>query len=130
MAVWVGLAPVRPSLAAAVAFPAIDLALALFVQARNEKIQRLLPFIRMVRSAGLKRTAAKTAMYLAGIILAFVAETFLGVPYAIRIVCGMVGVTELKSCLEHLDDLHGGPLFEKALQRLAPEQPKDEDTNA
>lgn len=127
MAMWAALVPIRPALLAAILFPVIDLALALLVQARNEKIKGVMPLVRMIRSAGLKRTCAKTTLYLSGILLAFAAETYLGVPYAIRVVCGIVGVSELKSCLEHLDDLHGGPLFETALQSLAPEKPPRED---
>lgn len=60
--------------------------------------------------------------------LAYVTQTTLTgdlVP-ALRIVTGLVGATELKSCLEHLDELSGGDLFKKAVDTLT-SQPKDLD---
>jgi hypothetical protein len=120
---WVTLAPVRSALTAAMLLPLADLGLALAVAYRNQKPKTFRERLRIVRSSGLKRTVAKIALYLSGIVLGFATETYLGVPYAIRLVTGIVGVTELKSCLEHLDELHQAPLFDTILSKLAPDQP-------
>jgi hypothetical protein len=75
-----------------------------------------------IQSSGLKRTVAKTALYLAGLVLAFVTESYLTGPVVpcVHIVTGLVGITELKSCLEHLDVLNGAPVFAAVLSKLAP----------
>lgn len=116
--VWFWLAPIRPALISVISLPLVDLVLALIV-ARKSGIP--------ITSSGLKRTTAKLLMYLAATVLAFVVESYLTGPFfpVIHIVTGMVGLTELKSCLEHLDDLGGAPLFSSILKRLAP--PNDGD---
>lgn len=116
MAAWAGLVPVHSAIITALCLPLIDLALALVV-ARKAGVP--------VTSAGIKRTVAKVLMYEVGIILAFIVETnLLGslVPVT-RMVTGLIGMTELKSCLEHLDELGGNQLFATILLKLAPGQP-------
>jgi hypothetical protein len=80
---------------------------------------------RPILSAGIKRTVAKVLMYELAIILAFVAETYLlgALVPVVRMVTGLIGMTELKSCLEHLDELGDNQLFASILTSLAPPQP-------
>lgn len=107
------LAPLKGVLITVMMLPLVDLLLAL-ICAKKSKVK--------ITSSGLKRTIAKVLMYEIATVLAFMTETWLTgdlVP-AIKIVTGLIGVTELKSCLEHLDDLNGMPLFTSILSRLAP----------
>jgi hypothetical protein len=117
LAAWVGLAPVHPAIATALCLPCVDLVLALLA-ARKAGTP--------VKSAGLKRSVAKVLMYELAIILAFVTEQYLltSLVPAVRIVTGLIGMTELKSCLEHLEDLSGQPIFAAILTKLAPPQPQ------
>ena len=119
---WLTLEPVHTSVVAVLALPLIDLILALLV-ARKTK--------QPVTSAGMKRTVAKILVYETATLLAFVVETYLTGPVvpACRIVTGLTGLTELKSCLEHLDELSGTNLLAAAIAKLAPEQPNDKDPN-
>ncbi len=126
MVFWVWLAPIRPSLAAAMTLSLVDLCLGILVDAKTKLPQGFFGWLRMIRSAGLKRTAAKITLYLAGIVLASFTERYLEVPYVVHLITGMIGVTELKSCLEHLDEIHAEPVFAKILTRMAPEQPEEE----
>jgi Bacteriophage holin family len=97
----------------------VDLVLGLLVALKQKNA---------VTSGGIKRTVAKVLMYEIAVILAFVTQSVLTgdmVP-AMRIVTGLIGATELKSCLEHLDTLSGGSLFKTAIDRLT-SQHKDDD---
>lgn len=118
-ALWLSLVPIHPALISVMCLPLVDLALALLCAKRAKE---------PVTSSGLKRTVAKVLMYEAATILAFVTETSLlgGLVPVVRMVTGLIGMTELKSCLEHLDTLGGNPLFASILNRLAP--PKNEDS--
>ena len=124
---WAMLAPVHPALACAVVFPLVDMLLAVVVTIRQKRAFGVRAVLAVVESSKLGRTAAKILIYLSGICLAFAAETYLGVPFAIRVMTGIVGTRELKSCLEHLDTLSGGELFKKALDRLASTAKDDND---
>ena len=121
-ALWVALMPIRPAMASVLMLPLVDLILALVV-ARRGKVA--------ITSTGLKRTVGKVLMYETATILAFVVETSLTGPWVpvVKMVTGLIGMTELKSCLEHLDELGGQPLFASLLSRLAPPQPPDKDTS-
>lgn len=118
---WALLLPIRPVLGAAFALPVLDLLLALTVAWRTSPLPWWKRY-QTIRSTGIKRTVAKISMYMAGVLLAFITETWLtgsAVP-CIHVVAGLVGLTELRSCLEHLDDLNGNKLYAKVLNALAP----------
>lgn len=110
---WIAFAPAQSALICVMALPLIDLLLGLICARRAR---------RPITSSGLKRTIAKIFLYEAATLLAFVTETWLTGPMipAIKMVTGLIGMTELKSCLEHLDELGGMPLFASLLRRLAP----------
>lgn len=106
-------APAESAMITVMVLPLADLALALLCVKRAKQ---------PLTSAGLKRTVAKILMYEAATALAFMTEQFLTGPAvpAMRLVTGLIGLTELKSCLEHLDSLSGGSLFKTIVDRLSP----------
>lgn len=116
--VWMALAPIRPALLSILLLPLVDLTLGLIAAYRAK---------RPITSSGIKRTVAKVLIYQVAALLAFCVETYLtgGWVPAVRMVTGLIGVTELKSCLEHLDELGGSPLFASLLKKLAPGHPED-----
>jgi hypothetical protein len=97
---WVWLVPIRPALITIMALPIADLILGL-MSAKKKGTP--------ITSSGLKRTVAKILMYEVAVTLAFVTQSYLTGDFipAVHIVAGLIGVTELKSCLEHLDELSG-----------------------
>lgn len=115
---WVLLAPIRPAMASVFLLPMVDMALGLLAAYRAK---------RPITSTGIKRTVAKVFLYEVAVCLAFTVETYMTGPFipVIRMVTGLIGITELKSCLEHLDDLGANPLFKTLVSKLAPEQPSD-----
>ena len=111
--IWVFLAPIQPAMGCVMALPIVDLILALYCAKRAGQ---------PLTSTGLKRTVAKILMYEAATILAFLTETYLTGPAlpCLRLVTGLIGCTELKSCLEHLDEAQGSSLFAMILSKLSP----------
>jgi hypothetical protein len=105
------LAPAKTSLVAVMVLPLVDLGLALAVAVKTKQ---------PITSSGLKRTVAKLLMYEVATVLAFITEKYLtgDIVPCMRIVTGLVGITELKSCLEHLDELSGGSFFKAAVNQL------------
>lgn len=73
-----------------------------------------------ITSAGLQRTIAKLFVYEMAIMLAFIAETYLisNIMPVSKIVAGLVGITELKSCLENLNTISGQDLLKEAIAKL------------
>lgn len=114
------LAPAKTSLIAVMALPIVDLVLALAVAVKTK---------RPITSSGLKRTVAKVLMYETATVLAFATEQCLtgDVVPCMRVVTGLIGITELKSCLEHLDELSGGSFFKAAVDQLTSGDKKDRD---
>lgn len=73
-----------------------------------------------ITSSGFKRTVIKLMIYETAILLGFIAEQYLTLdilPVA-KIIASFVGVTELKSVLENLNDIGGGDLLAKVIQTL------------
>lgn len=73
-----------------------------------------------VTSRGLKRTILKLFVYEIAVVCAFLAQTYLIGPEipAMNLVSGLIGLTELKSILENLDEINGEPLFQTILSKL------------
>jgi hypothetical protein len=110
---WIWLMPVYPALLSILALPVIDCILALLCRYKSK--QPLSP-------AKLRRTLAKIVTYETATVLAFIVETNLTgelIP-AIKMVTGLIGITELASCLKHLDELGGSPMFASILNHLSP----------
>lgn len=80
-----------------------------------------------ITSSGLKRTVIKLLVYLSVACLAYLVERFLTgefIPLA-KIMSGLVGITELKSILENLEDITGLPLLKLLIDKLAQQQGPD-----
>ncbi len=74
-----------------------------------------------ITSSGLSRTIAKLVIYELAICLAFLTETYLtgtAIPVA-NIVAGFVGITEMLSCMENLNDISGTDLLKALIKKLS-----------
>lgn len=74
-----------------------------------------------ITSAGLGRTVSKLLVYEAAILLAFVAQQYLlsSLIPAASIVSGVVGITELTSCLENLNIIGGNNILQSIIDKIS-----------
>lgn len=73
-----------------------------------------------ITSAGIRRTVSKLIIYTVAILIAFLAQTYLlenEIP-ACNWITGMIGLTELMSCLENLNTISGTNLLQSVIDRL------------
>ncbi len=114
-------APIRSVLLTALTLVLADLILGILAShKRGEKIT----------SAGLQRTIVKLVVYMAAIMLAFLTQTYLtGETVAVcKIVSSFVGLTELTSIVESLNELSGGSLLKALLDKFGSQNSvKDKD---
>lgn len=73
-----------------------------------------------ITSSGFKQSILKAVIYEIAIILAYLAEHFLigDLVPATKIVGTLIGLTELKSCLENLDSISGSSFFQTLIDKL------------
>lgn len=74
-----------------------------------------------ITSAGFRRSITKVFIYEIAIMLAYITETYLtgpDVPVS-KIVSGFVGITELKSVIENLNELSGDSIFKLLVDKLS-----------
>lgn len=73
-----------------------------------------------ITSSGFKRSVIKILIYELAIIFAFITEQYLTGPAVpiIKIVAGFVGLTELTSIIENLNEISGGSLMTALVQKL------------
>lgn len=73
-----------------------------------------------IRAARMRRVVTKTLIYQAAILTSFLCERYLldGTLPLSKLVSGIVGVVEMKSILENLDSISGGPLFQAVMGKL------------
>ena len=73
-----------------------------------------------ITSAGLRRTAVKMFLYEAALLLGFLAETYLLGEYipVCKIASAFVGLVEIKSVIENLNEIGGGSLFKGLIDKL------------
>lgn len=73
-----------------------------------------------ITSAGLRRTTTKSFIYLTSIIIGFLVETYMleGFIPISKIIASLIGMTEMKSLLENLDDIKGTSLFKSLIDKL------------
>jgi Bacteriophage holin family len=125
---WTALTPAHTALGAIIALPLVDLLMALVCARKALGPIQANPFkeactwLTLIKSGGIKRTVAKILMYMAAVVLAFFVGAYLAGPLVpcMQGVTGLIGVTELKSCLEHLDELNGAPFFATIINKLTP----------
>lgn len=73
-----------------------------------------------ITSNGLRRTVIKAAVYGTAIVLGFLTETYLtgDVMPITKIITGYIGLTELLSVLENVNELGNNNLLKKLLEKL------------
>ena len=104
--------PIKAALIAIVVLTLLDL-----VSGVSAAIKRK----ESITSSGFKRTVIKLLVYLSVACLAYVVEAFLTgglIPLA-KIASGLVGVTELKSILENMEEVTGLPILQMLIDKLA-----------
>ena len=75
---------------------------------------------KRITSSGLQRTVVKTFVYETAIILGFLTEVYLlnhSMPIS-NMIAGLIGLTELKSCLENIDIIGGNGLLKQVIGKL------------
>lgn len=76
-----------------------------------------------IRSSGLRRTVVKFFIYETAICIGFLVQQYmLGdlVP-VVKIISSFIGLTELKSIMENLDDINGEPILKAIIEKLGSE---------
>lgn len=113
------LAPIQAVIIAIVVVVFMDLILGLLAAVkRGDKIT----------SAGLRRTVSKILVYQIAIITGFVCEKYLInslIPLS-SLISGIIGMVEMKSLLEHADELNGSPIFKTLVKKLGSDNDKSE----
>lgn len=75
-------------------------------------------------SSGLKRTLTKASVYLAVICLSFLVEKFMTgstIPL-VNIAAGYIGLTELKSIMENMEDITGVDILKALIEKISNQQ--------
>jgi phage-related holin len=111
-------APVKASLIAAFALVVLDFITGVWAaKKRGEPIT----------STGFKRSVGKIALYEIAICLAFICQQYLtgSLFPACKVVTTMVGLVELKSCLENLDEISGTDIFSAILSKITQAEKND-----
>jgi phage-related holin len=105
------LTPIKAALIAVMVLTVIDLVSGLLA-ARHRK--------EPITSNGLKRTMIKLFVYQLVIIMAFIVQQYLTgemIP-VIKILAGYVGIVELKSVLENIEEVTGMPIIKVLIDKL------------
>lgn len=73
-----------------------------------------------ITSAALRRTVTKIVVYQTAIITGFLCEKFLlsGSIPIVKLAAGAIGLVEMKSILENLDEINGAPVFKSIVNSL------------
>jgi hypothetical protein len=105
-------APIKATLIAVMVLTMVDLASGLIAARKRGEA---------ITSTGLKRTLIKIAVYEIVVLLGFITEQYLtgDLLPVVKILAGLVGITELKSVLENLEEITGMPLLKMFIQKLA-----------
>jgi phage-related holin len=79
-----------------------------------------------ITSKGLSRTIAKVLVYEITIVCGFLVETYIisGAMPLVKIIGGLIGVTELVSILENADAISGSSLFKNVISYLQSQSDK------
>ena len=109
--VWAIFAPIHAAIIVSGVFIVADMITGIMAaRKRGEK----------VTSAGLRRTLTKFFVYEIALVLAFLGQKYLlsDIFPACKVVSGMVGIVELKSIFENLNELSGQDLLKMVLEKL------------
>ena len=80
-----------------------------------------------ITSLGFRRTIVKLSIYEVAIMLGFLCETYMTgdlVPIS-KIIAGFIGITEMKSLMENLNEVSGTDLLKDIISRLASPRSKE-----
>ncbi len=116
------LLPIKPMMIAVSVLVVADFFTGIYA-AKKEK--------KPITSTGFKKTVAKTLMYQMAIIVAFILETYLleGIPI-VKVVAGLIGLTEGKSFFENMHRITGIDFWAEALKKVhgatVKDMPEDE----
>jgi phage-related holin len=111
LAVAVVFAPIQGMLGAALALIVLDLITGILASRKRQE---------PLSSSGLQRTIVKLVVYEVSIAAAFIAQHYLlndSLPCA-NIMASFVGITELKSVLENMNDISGQDLLKTVIDKL------------
>ncbi len=114
--------PIRPALIAVSVLVLADLITGLWASVKEKK---------KITSSRLRRTVVKGLAYQSAIVIAFVIETWLldGVP-VVKVITGLIGVTEGKSFFENIHRITGIDFWSELISKLhmpdVKDKPKDE----
>lgn len=111
-------APIKAALVTVVVLVVVDLITGIMA-ARSRK--------EAITSDALSRTVKKLLVYECAALCGFLAQTYLvlGVIPLCNLVTSLVGLTEMKSVLENLDQISGGNFFAALVARLSKGPPTD-----
>lgn len=112
VAIGLVLAPIKMALIVAFASCVVDLILGIMAARKRGEV---------IRSFGLRRTAGKILVFEAAIILAYFIELYLLGPelMVLKLVTAYIGLTELKSIMENLNELSDGSLLKAIVDKLS-----------
>ncbi len=112
IAIGVVLAPIKMALIVAFASCIVDWALGIAAAMKRKE---------PITSYGFRRTAGKMLVYESAIIAAFFIETYMLGPelMVLKLVTAYIGLTELKSIMENLNELSDGSLLKAIVDKLS-----------
>jgi len=103
-------APIQAALATVMVLIIVDLATGIAAAKKRKEA---------ITSSGLKRTVIKFFIYETALILAFLCGQYLiDILPVVKIVSTFIGLTELKSCYENLNEISGGDLLKQLISKL------------
>lgn len=120
LAIFAIFAPVHTVMATVGALICIDL-ISGIMAARKRK--------EPVTSAALRRTLSKMIIYQIAVISGFLAEHYMlgdSLPI-VKLIAATIGLVEMKSILENLNDINGAPLFASIISSLGSKNDKEEE---
>jgi len=110
MAIAAVLAPVKGAALTALLLCILDLFTGLLAARKQGKA---------ITSNGLGKTVVKIVVYECAILLTFLVDQFMAGLFPLsNIVSGIIGMTELKSCLENMNILSGGGLLQTVISTI------------
>ncbi len=112
---FVVFAPIKATLATVLVLVVVDLITGIWASVKNKQ---------PITSGGLKRSVGKLAVYESVLCLAFLVHQYLtGDSFpADKIVAAMIGLVELKSCIENLEAITGEPILKVLIDKITTQQ--------
>ena len=104
-------APVQQVMVVTLVIMSIDLILGILAAKKRKE---------PISSAGLRRTITKFFIYETSICLGFLVQQYMlsDLIPIVKIISTFIGITELKSCMENMDDINGEPILKAIIEKL------------